>query len=207
MSEKVLFYRNCLFVNSKKFFFTNWRASRLTLGSHSNQDDELPPYSLPPLKDLDQPYQFNVKVRGENICFSFFDTASPTNYTLIHPDFIILCYDISSRPTLESLETRWKSELVSHFNYDERMPVMVLGLKRDLRREWTPEERTKLKGKTIMPQEGLLVAQQMRCDVYAECSAVTGELFQEVVEDIAKTAMKTLESDSEGKLFGGCTVM
>jgi Ras homolog gene family, member A len=96
---------------------------------------------------------------------------------------------------------------VSHFNYDEKLPVMVLGLKRDLRKEWTAEERQNLKGQSIMPQEGLLVAQEMRCDIYAECSALTGELFREAVEDITKTAMKILKSDSEEKSFGDCTVV
>ena len=84
---------------------------------------------------------------------------------------------------------------------------MVLGLKRDLRKEWTPEERQNLKGQSVMPQEGLLIAQQLRCDVYAECSALTGELFREVVEDIAKTAMKILKSEDGGKSAGGCTVI
>ena len=31
----------------------------------------------------------------------------------------------------------------------------------------------------------------MRCDCYAECSAVTGELLSEVFEDMARIAAKT----------------
>jgi GTPase SAR1 family protein len=156
---------------------------------------------------MDQPFQFRVRTGGESINFLFHDTASPTNYTLLHPDFVILCYDISNRQTLESLTTRWKAEVVSHFNSDEKLPVMVLGLKRDLRKEWTSKERQNLKGQSIMPQEGLLTAQQLLCDVYAECSALTGEMFREAVEDIAKTAIKTLKSQSGGKSEGGCTVI
>jgi Ras homolog gene family, member A len=45
----------------------------------------------------------------------------------------------------------------------------------------------------------------MRVDKYAECSAVTGELYREVLEDIAKTASKA--STGEGKSEGGCAVM
>ena len=35
------------------------------------------------------------------------------------------------------------------------------------------------------------MAQEMRCDCYAECSAVTGELLSEVFEDMARIAAKT----------------
>ena len=77
------------------------------------------------------------------------------------------------------------------------IPVMVLGLKRDLRRE---EEGI------ITPHDGLRVAQDLRCDRYAECSAVTGELMNEVIEDIARTAAKTT-TEAGGLSQGGCTIM
>ncbi len=138
--------------------------------------------------------------------FQFYDTASPTNYTLLRPDFLILCYDISKRSTLESLSSRWKWEVESHFNYDEKLPVMVLGLKRDLRKEWTEKDKLVFgKGESVMPEEGLGVAQRMRVDRYAECSAVTGELCREALEDIAKTAAKV--SSGEGKSESSCTTM
>ena len=35
------------------------------------------------------------------------------------------------------------------------------------------------------------MAQEMRCDRYAECSAITGEFMNEVFEDIARLAAKT----------------
>lgn len=76
---------------------------------------------------------------------------------------------------------------------------MLLGLKRDLRVEGDAEG-------TIYPQEGHRVAQEMRCDRYAECSAVTGELVGQVFEDIAKVAARTTTED--GALSqGGCGVM
>ena len=79
----------------------------------------------------------------------------------------------------------------------EDIPVMLLGLKRDLRRE--------AEG-VIYPQEGLKVAQDLRCDRYAECSAETGELMSEVFEDMARTAAKTT-TEAGGLSQGGCMVM
>ena len=79
------------------------------------------------------------------------------------------------------------------------IPVMLLGLKRDLR----VEEGDKM---IVDPQEGYRVAQEMRCDRYAECSAATGELMKEVMEDIARTAAKTTTEEG-GTSLGGCVVM
>ena len=50
------------------------------------------------------------------------------------------------------------------------------------------------------------MAQDLRCDRYAECSAATGELMDEVIEDIARTAAKTT-TEAGGLSQGGCNVM
>ena len=85
---------------------------------------------------------------------------------------------------------------------------MVLGLKRDLRQEWTAEEKSSgKKGKSVMPEEALRVAQEMRCDRYAECSAVTGALCRQVLEDIAKTAAKTTTRKGAKTASPWCSVM
>jgi Ras homolog gene family, member A len=97
-----------------------------------------------------------------------------------------------------------------HFNYDENLPVMVLGLKRDLRKQWTLQEvgdDKKGKGASVMPHEGLQTAQHMLCDHYAECSAQTGELCREVLEDVAKTCAKTTTKDGAKSQGPDCTVM
>lgn len=111
---------------------------------------------------------------------------------------MILCYDISSRASLESLTVKWLSIVNKHYNYDENLPVMVLGLKRDLRQQWTLAEvgEDKMgKGPSVMPHEALHMARKMGCDHYAECSALTGELCREVLEDIARTSAKTTTTD------------
>ncbi|KAL1650751.1 hypothetical protein SLS58_000869 [Diplodia intermedia] len=188
--------------------------SRLTMGrnvpAEQSPDAAPPPYSLPVLRDLDQPFSFNIRLYAKHYRYEFFDTASPTNYTLLEPDFIILAYDISRRDTLNSLKVHWAPMVNETYNIGEQIPVMVLGLKRDLRREWTEEEKTREgsdgKGASVMPHEGLGIAQMMRVDRYAECSAETGELCTQVLEDIAKTAAKTT-TENGGLSAGGCTVM
>jgi Ras homolog gene family, member A len=179
--------------------FAHQDSSRLTLGAHTQDpsSDDLPSYSLPTLRDLDQPFLFNVTLFGRPYRFQFYDTASPENYTLLHPDFIIMCYSIDSKPSLYSLTKQWKYMVETHFNYDESLPVMVLGLKRDLRRD---------DGTCVMPQQGLGIAQEMRVDKYAECSALTGELCRQVLEDVTRTAARTT-TEAGAKSADGCRVM
>ena len=78
-------------------------------------------------------------------------------------------------------------------------PMLVLGLKRDLRSETDPNG-------IIYPQEAYAVAQQMRADKYMECSAVTGELLPEAFDDICRTAVESV-SEHGGQSEGGCQVM
>ncbi|KAF2799775.1 P-loop containing nucleoside triphosphate hydrolase protein [Melanomma pulvis-pyrius CBS 109.77] len=181
--------------------------SRLSLGIRPHGDESLPPYTLPKLRDLDQPFTFNISLYARPYTLSFYDTASPTNYTLLRPSFIILCYDISKRSSLASVQNHWISVVNTHFNYSETLPVMLLGLKRDLRKEWT-EEDTKDggRGDSVMPTEALNTAQELLCDRYAECSAITGELCREVLEDVAKLSARTT-TEKGAKTDAGCVAM
>jgi hypothetical protein len=58
----------------------------------------------------------------------------------------------------------------------------------------------------VMPEEGLQTARHMGVDRYAECSAETGELMYEVVEDITRMAAKTTVEDGREN-SGSCDVM
>lgn len=120
---------------------------------------------------------------------------------------------------------------------DGDVGVMLLGLKRDLRIEQEgviyPQEvsrqdisshtfpmsrgcgQTPLKARLACwiltckhKKKGHRVAQEMRFDRYAECSAATGELIDRVCEDIAHMAVKNeKESGDSGPFAGACILM
>lgn len=85
------------------------------------------------------------------------------------------------------------------FDRIDSLPLVVLGLKRDLRSEDDPNG-------IIYPQEAYQKAQEMRVDRYVECSALTGELLRPAFEDICKTAAATTAA-SGGQSQGECTVL
>ncbi|CAK7239590.1 MAG: hypothetical protein STHCBS139747_001021 [Sporothrix thermara] len=156
--------------------------------------------SPPLLRDEDQPFVVELRTRIAAFRLEFSDTASPEHWRCRPPpDIVVLCYDISRRPTLTSLQTRWLGEVRTAFQHCDRMPILVLGLKRDLRREDDPAG-------TLYPHEAYNLAQQLRADMYLECSAATGELLAQVVDDICRRAIQTTTSEG-GQSQGACSVM
>ncbi|KAG6013336.1 hypothetical protein E4U43_007347 [Claviceps pusilla] len=164
--------------------------SRLSAGEHTNP--------IPLLRDIDQPFVFNIQLDNKKYRLEFSDTSSPDNWRLLDPDVIIICYDISQRLSLINMKRYWVDEVKKSFKRSDTLPVVILGLKRDLRSEHDPNG-------IIYPQEAYQVAQSMRADRYVECSAITGELLKPAFEDICKTATKTT-NPAGGQTEGGCVV-
>ncbi|KAL9114066.1 MAG: hypothetical protein Q9227_001838 [Pyrenula ochraceoflavens] len=160
--------------------------------------------SQPALRDLDQPFPLTIRFsRDQSYTLELYDTASPTSYSLLSPSIIILCYDISSRASLHSVKDRWRKEATVHFQgrgnaESEKIPIMLLGLKRDLRGE---------AGDMIYPEEGHGMATELRCDRYAECSALTGELVREALEDASKMAVMTTKNEGGQSRGPACVIM
>ncbi|KAH8819993.1 P-loop containing nucleoside triphosphate hydrolase protein [Xylogone sp. PMI_703] len=155
--------------------------------------------SIELLQDSNQPFIFDISFKNSSYRLEFYDTSSPENWTALTPDVIVLCYDISSRLSLINLQRYWHKETRLVFSSKADLPILLLGLKRDLRSETDPNG-------VIYPQEGHRIAQEIRCDKYMECSATTGELLPEVFEDICRTAVMTTTSNG-GLSEGACEIM
>lgn len=94
--------------------------------------------------------------------------------------------------------------------------MFLLGLKRDLRHqnqtagaEYGHDDREQaLAGEVVDPLRAYKIAQDLRCDAYLECSAVTGELISQVREDLCRKAVERARADEEGRgSWGGCVVV
>ncbi|EAW09888.1 putative Rho-like small GTPase [Aspergillus clavatus NRRL 1] len=139
-------------------------------------------------RDSEQPFLFDIRFSKKSFTLELYDTASPNqHWSTLQPDVVVLAFDISNRETLDNIKKRGQGE---------RAPVMLVGLKRDLRKEGEG---------IIYPQESYRIAQELRCDRYAECSAVTGELLAETFEDLARLAGMTT-TEVGGQTQGGCVV-
>ncbi|KAI1339914.1 P-loop containing nucleoside triphosphate hydrolase protein [Xylariaceae sp. FL0016] len=151
------------------------------------------------LRDIDQPYIFELRNRRRTYRIEFYDTSCPESWRLVEPDLILICYDISQRSSLSNMQRIWIKEVHSNFRTSSQIPIMVVGLKRDLRSEDNPEG-------IILPQEAYKISQEMRVDKYVECSAMTGELLKLAFEEICTTAARTTTATG-AQSEGGCVVM
>lgn len=96
-------------------------------------------------------------------------------------------------------KSQWIKEVHSAFPTSDHIPILAIGLKRDLRSEDDPNG-------AIYPQEAYKISQQVRADKYVECSAVTGELLKLAFEEICATAAQT-KTEAGGQSEGGCVAM
>ena len=101
---------------------------------------------------------------------------------------------IAEPESLTNVQSYWKKLVETHFNVDEQCPVVLLGLMRDVRQKEDYDGKVRrmdrggvdetdvLNGRRIVyPQEAVRVAQEMRCDRYCECSALTGDVSSMIV--------------------------
>ncbi|KAJ9309374.1 hypothetical protein DTO217A2_992 [Paecilomyces variotii] len=177
----------------KSTFLTRLKAGVKRPGS------QLASQPLDPLHDEDQPFIYDIRFSKKWFTLECYDTANPNqHWTTLNPDVVVLAFDISNRDTLENLKA-WRQDVIRYFQRGtgERIPVAMIGLKRDLRVEGPS---------IIYPQEAYRIAQELRCDMYAECSALTGELMAEAFEDIARMAAMTT-TEQGGQTVGGCMIL
>lgn len=152
------------------------------------------------LKDSNQPFVLDLKSsRQGSHRLAFSDTAAPTHYTQQRPNLIVLCFDISRKSTLVNVQQRWRPFVEKDLNLHERHPILLLGLKRDLRVEMDSE--------SVMPQEAMRVAGEMRVDRYAETSAKTGECWDVCVQDVLGMAVRSLRSDGGRTEGANCVIL
>lgn len=77
-----------------------WRHSRISQGRQNLRGKT----SIPLLKDIDQPFAFEIRTRKGHYRLEFYDTSSPESWRLLQPDLVIICYDISQRLSLINLQ-------------------------------------------------------------------------------------------------------
>lgn len=109
------------------------------------------------LRDGDQPFIYDIRFSRKTFTLELYDTSNPNqHWSTLKPDVVVLAFDISNRETLDGLKAvritytytrsrslikawniQWRNDITRYFQYGhgERLPVMLLGLKRDLRRE------------------------------------------------------------------------
>ncbi|XP_010744408.3 rho-related GTP-binding protein RhoF [Larimichthys crocea] len=136
-------------------------------------------------------YVTTISLGGKEIKLNLYDTAGQDDYDRLRPlsyqeaNLVLVCFDVTNPTSFENVLIKWFPE-VRHFCRD--VPVILIGCKTDLRKD--KECARKLKAVNLAPityTQGEETRQQMKAELYLECSAK----YQENVDDIFKEATKT----------------
>jgi len=138
-------------------------------------------------------YVADVEVDNRRVELALWDTAGQEDYDrlrpLSYPDshVVLICFAIDLPDSLENVQEKWIGE-VMHFC--PKVPVMLVGCKKDLRRDGpTIENLRKQNQRPVAPEQGQAVAQKIGARMYLECSARTGEGVREVFQHATRAAL------------------
>ncbi|QKX57997.1 uncharacterized protein TRUGW13939_05117 [Talaromyces rugulosus] len=129
---------------------------------------------------------------GKTVELALWDTAGQEEYDRLRPlsypetDLLFVCFAIDCPNSLENVMDKWYPEVL---HFCPTTPLILVGLKADLRNKRTCIELLKTQGLTpVTPEQGQAVAQRMGA-AYIECSSKEMTGVDEVFELAVNTAV------------------
>ncbi|KAF7589903.1 Rho GTPase [Aspergillus hancockii] len=114
------------------------------------------------------------RASGKTVELALWDTAGQEEYDRLRPlsypetDLLFVCFAIDCPASLENVVDKWYPEVL---HFCPTTPIILVGLKSDLRNKRTCIELLKTQGLTpVTPEQGEAVARRMNAS-YVECSS------------------------------------
>ncbi|KAI1476503.1 hypothetical protein K445DRAFT_15211 [Daldinia sp. EC12] len=138
---------------------------------------------------------------GKTVELALWDTAGQEEYDRLRPlsypetDLIFVCFAIDCPNSLDNVLDKWYPEVLHFCPYT---PLILVGLKSDLRNKKTCIEMLKTQGLTpVTTEQGMAVARKMGAQ-YMECSSkeMTGvdEIFDKAIQTVVANDKRNLEA-------------
>ncbi|ORZ21052.1 P-loop containing nucleoside triphosphate hydrolase protein [Lobosporangium transversale] len=150
----------------------------------------------------------DVKIDGKPVQLALWDTAGqeayerlrPLSYTKAH--VILIGYSVDTPDSLDNVTSKWIQEVQV---YCPDTPVILVGMKKDLRDEYEQAANTEQPKTTrfVTTAEAERVAQEIGARNHLECSALTGDGVDDVFEAATRGALTQGNQSQES----GCCVI
>ncbi|CAJ2511313.1 Uu.00g069380.m01.CDS01 [Anthostomella pinea] len=138
---------------------------------------------------------------GKTVELALWDTAGQEEYDRLRPlsypetDLIFVCFAIDCPNSLDNVLDKWYPEVLHFCPYT---PLILVGLKSDLRHKKTCVEMLKTQGLTpVTADQGMSLAKKMGAQ-YMECSSkeMTGvdEIFDRAINTVVSNDRRNLET-------------
>ena len=154
------------------------------------RNDEFPPDYVPTVFEN---YVKELTVDNKDVELELYDTAGQEDYDRLRPlsypgsDVILVCYSIDSPNSYDNVKERWFPEVEQ---FCPRVPVVLVGLKKDLRDDETTIEDLKEQGQEpVTVDQGKKMASDIGAVDFLECSALKRDGVNEVFEAAVRAAI------------------
>ncbi|RYP85148.1 hypothetical protein DL770_005062 [Monosporascus sp. CRB-9-2] len=138
---------------------------------------------------------------GKTVELALWDTAGQEEYDRLRPlsypetDLIFVCFAIDCPNSLDNVLDKWYPEVLHFCPYT---PLILVGLKSDLRHKKTCIEMLKTQGLTpVTTEQGMAVAKKMGAQ-YMECSSKemhgVDEIFDQAINVVVANDRRNLEA-------------
>lgn len=155
-------------------------------------------------------YSANVDTSVGKVQLDLWDTAGQEEYDEIRKlaykkvNGFLICFSVISPTSFSNVKSKWYSDISKSESASAN--VILVGTKSDLRNDETIIEEMKKRGeKPVSVEEAKALAKELN-GPYIECSALTGEGLQEMIQTAINSA---LAPSSGGKSGGkkGCMIL
>jgi len=129
---------------------------------------------------------------GSTINLHLWDTAGQEDYDRLRPlsypgaDAILLCFSTVNQASYDAIREKWAPE-VQH--YIPNVPHILIGTKTDLRDAKTPDPNSG-KFEPLTPENGQVMAKEIRAVKYMEICSKTGEGVSAVFEEAVNLVLR-----------------
>jgi len=148
-------------------------------------------------------YSVNLMVDSNIYHISLWDTAGQEDYDKIRPisycstDVFIVCYAVTSRTSFDNIRNKWLPEIRFH---QPETPILLVGLKNDLRKDREPRECVSEAEAEALVREAGLAGHYL-------CSALTSENVKLLFDDCVKTCLRSRQQAIAGQACCQCIVL
>ncbi|CAG8522067.1 6260_t:CDS:2, partial [Diversispora eburnea] len=144
----------------------------------------------------------DLKIDGKPVQLALWDTAGQEEYEKLRPlsyskaHVILIAFSVDLPDSLENVSAKWIEEVTS---LCPNVPVILVGLKKDLREDVAKIAEMKEKGIAFVEtRQGETMAQRIGARKYMECSSLTGENVDNIFEAASRAALLTREGTGKG---------
>lgn len=153
-------------------------------------------------------YVTDCRVDGKSVQLALWDTAGQEDYERLRPlayskaHVILIGFSIDTPDSLSNVQHKWAEEARDKC---PGVPVILVGLKKDLRDDPIVQEEMRKKGLSfVTKRQGEDIKDAVGARKYLECSSLTGEGVDDVFEAATRAAMIAGDSGERG---AGCCVV